>query len=94
MKNPTLKESLTDDVMYRVLSDTKCKTLQRGDLIRRSNDRIDCLQAGGWLDPGQWERFRCRVEIATDYYNTRITKAREDIAKFEAIIARAGKLQP
>lgn len=79
MKLIPLKEMLPG-VRYIVAKGTSCKTLQKGDHIKRGpNGDIDCIEAGGWLENSACRRFRALVQLDTEFYRYRIQKCREEI---------------
>lgn len=84
-KNPTLKEALKPGIRYVVLSGTRCHTLQAGDSIQLDGYGLKRF-GGGWLSPGNWEKFRCPVSVHRHWYETEITRLREAANAYSQIL--------
>ena len=84
--NPTLKLAMKPGVLYVVQRSTRCGTLEIGDRIRTDGERLDNITSHGWMDSGEWERFRCPVSIDVEYYESRAKAAQKQADDCRAVL--------
>ena len=86
--NPRLCDAMEPGKRYIARTATKCGTIRAGDrLVRSESGTLSCLNAGGWLERGAWERFRPLVEIDRAHYAAVIERARKEIEEARKAIA-------
>lgn len=88
--NPTLKRAIKPGIMYVATGQTKCGTILAGDrLFLDDEGRLMNSTASGWLNPGQWERFRCPVVVNVEWYRRELEKHEQMVVELRRVIEEA-----
>ena len=86
--NPRLCDAMEPGKRYIARTATKCGTIQAGDrLVRSESGTLLCLDAGGWLERGKWERFRPLLVIDKTFYESVIDRALKEIEEARKALA-------
>lgn len=65
-------------------------TLRKGDHLTMHSDKtVGCLEAGGWLERGEWEHLKAEVVVDREYHRAQAEHHREQAAHHKRIAEAA-----